>query len=246
VVIVNEAFAREFGLDPRRAVGKLMGRGVGDVELDLQIVGVVEDARYSTVRDEVPAQFFLPHRQNATLGFLTFYVRTAGEPTSVLRAIPDVMKRLDPTLPVEELKTLDQQVRENIFLDRLTSLMAAAFAALATLLAAIGLYGVLSYTVAQRTREIGLRMALGAPAPTIGLMVLRQVGWMLALGGAIGVAAAFAIGRAAGSILYEVQGSDPLTFAAAILLLGLVALVAGFIPAARAARTDPMQALRYE
>ena len=144
------------------------------------------------------------------------------------------------------LRTLPQQVRENVFLDRFISVLSAAFACLATLLAAVGLYGVLAYTVSQRTREIGLRMALGAAPGRVRAMVLRQVGVMVLIGGAIGLAAAVGLGRLAQSLLFQLQGSDPLVLAAAAVSLTLVALAAGFIPAHRASQVDPMSALRYE
>ena len=156
------------------------------------------------------------------------------------------MARLDANLPVENLRTLPQQVRENVFLDRFISVLSAAFACLATLLAAVGLYGVLAYTVSQRTREIGLRMALGAAPSRVRAMVLRQVGVMVVVGGAIGLAGAVGLGRLAQSLLFELQGSDPLVLVAAAVSLSLVALAAGFIPAHRASQVDPMSALRYE
>lgn len=247
VAVVNEAFARKFGFDRQSAVGRLMSRsGSSATELDVEIVGIVQDARYNSVKDEVPAVFFTPHRQNESLGFLFFYVRTTGDPGSTIRAVPDVVKRIDPNLPVEELKTLEQQAGESVSLDRIISILSAAFAAIATLLASIGLYGVLSYTVAQRTREFGLRMALGAGSPLIRTLVLRQVGWMLLIGGSIGIAAALAMGRAAESLLYQLEGNDPLAFVSAVIVLTGVALLAGWIPAFRASRVDPMQALRYE
>jgi ABC-type antimicrobial peptide transport system permease subunit len=160
--------------------------------------------------------------------------------------VPTVIARLDRNLPVNELKTLPQQVRENIFLDRMISTMSASFAVLATLLAAIGLYGVLAYTVEQRTREIGLRMALGADGSRVRGMVMKQVGIMLLIGGVVGIAAAVGLGRAAGSLLFGLEGNDPLVIGVAALLLASVALGAGFLPALRASRVDPMQALRYE
>lgn len=247
VAIVNEAFAEKFGLARGEVVGALMSDEPGsDAGLDMEIVGLVQDARYNEVRGEVPPVFYTPYRQNEGLGFLNFYARTRGDPTPVLRGIPDVMRRLDPNLPVENLMTMTQQANASVFMDRMVTILSAAFAALATLLAAIGLYGVLAYTVAQRTREIGLRMALGARSPTIRAMVLRRVGWMLLVGGVIGLVAAYGIGRAAGSLLYELQGHDPIAFAGAVILLTLVALGAGFIPAYRASRVDPMTALRYE
>ena len=215
-------------------------------ELDIQIVGVVQDATYSEVKQEIQPLFFTPYRQDEGIGFITFYARTGVDPAQVLRAIPDVMKGLDPDLPVEELKTLDQQARESVFLDRMISTLSAAFALLATLLAAIGLYGVLAYTVAQRTREIGLRMALGAAGARVRGMVLRQVGLMILIGGAVGMVGALALGRGAQSLLYQMDGSDPVVIAASVVLLALVALGAGYVPALRASRVDPMKALRYE
>ena len=141
---------------------------------------------------------------------------------------------------------MPQQVRENVFLDRMISMLSAAFAALATLLAAVGLYGVLAYTVAQRTREIGVRMALGADAGRVRRMVLRQVGIMTIVGGVIGIAGALGLGRVARSLLFELEGHDPVVIVLSTLVLTTVALGAGYIPALRASRVEPMQALRYE
>jgi len=157
-----------------------------------------------------------------------------------------VIGDMDPNLPVENMKTMEQQVRESVFMDRMISTLSAAFAVLATLLAAVGLYGVLAYSVAQRTREIGLRMALGAGGPKVRGMVLRQVGRMMLVGGVIGVLAALAMGRGAQSLLFEMEGSDPLVLSVAVVLLTAVALGAGYLPALRASKVDPMQALRYE
>ncbi|MCH7475974.1 MAG: ABC transporter permease, partial [Gemmatimonadetes bacterium] len=247
VAVVNEAFTRKFGLDSRDAVGKWMSDGgAGETELDMQIVGVVQDAKYSEVKQEVPPLFFKPYRQNESIGSITFYARTLLEPSQVVRAIPELMRLLDPSLPVADLKTLAQQVKDNVVMDRLISMLSAAFAVLATLLAGVGLYGVLAYTVAQRTREIGLRMALGANGATIRGMVLKQVGIMALIGGAIGIVAALGLGRAAQSLLFGLEGNDPLVIAIVALLLGGVALGAGYIPALKASRVDPMQALRYE
>ena len=135
---------------------------------------------------------------------MNFYVRGAGDPAQLLRSVPPVVARLDPNLPIEDLKTMPQQVRENVFLDRMVSTLSASFALLATVLAAVGLYGVLAYTVSQRTREIGLRMALGADSSRVRRMILKQVGWMTLIGAAVGVTAAYYLGRAAASLLYPI------------------------------------------
>ena len=222
-----------------------MSSGCND-DLDTEIIGVVQDAKYSEVKDAVPPLFFRPWRQDSDIGFIQFYVRTSMDPALLTRTIPTVIARLDPNLPVEELKLLATQVRENVFLDRMISILSASFAVLATLLAAVGLYGVLAYTVAQRTREIGVRMALGADSRRVRGMVLRQVAIMTVIGGAIGVAAAIGLGKLAGSLLYGLQGNDPIVLTLAAVLLALVAFAAGGIPATRAARVHPMQALRYE
>ena len=245
VVIVNEAFVKKFNLG-RDAVGKRVGTGRRTQQPNMEIVGVVRNAKYSEVKREVPPQFFTPYRQDTTVGAISFYVRTSRSPEQLLRTIPAVIKSLDPNLPLEDLRSLPHQIQENVSLDRMISTLSAGFAALATLLAAVGLYGVLAYTVAQRTREIGVRMALGADQGRVRGMVLRQVGLMTAIGGVIGVAAALALGRAAGSLLFELKGNDPFVFAIAAAMLTLVAFGAGYLPARRASRVEPMQALRYE
>jgi predicted permease len=245
VAIVNEAFAKKFNLG-RDAVGKHMAQGDDTKNLDIQIVGVVQNAKYSEVKQVIPPQFFRPYRQSERVGSINFYVRTASEPTQVLRAIPTLIARLDPNLPVEDLKTLPQQARESVFLDRMISTLSAAFAFVATILAAVGLYGVLAYTVSQRTREIGLRMALGADGPRVRRMILKQVGVSTLIGGVVGIACAYGLGRSAESLLYELKGYDPMVISSAVVLLALVALGAGYIPAYRASRVHPMQALRYE
>jgi predicted permease len=246
VAVVNEAFAKKFGLG-RDVVGKWMStEGGPETKLDIQIVGLVQNAKYSEVKDEVPPLFFTPYRQDSTVGRINFYVRTSLRPEQLLRTIPTVLKQLDPSLPVEELKTLPQQVRENVFMDRMISTLLASFAVLATLLAAVGLYGVLAYTVAQRTREIGVRMALGADSGRVRSLVLWQVSRMVAVGGVIGIIAALGLGRAARSLLFELQGHDPAVVSIAAVVIVVVALGAGFIPARQASRVHPMQALRYE
>jgi ABC-type antimicrobial peptide transport system permease subunit len=153
---------------------------------------------------------------------------------------------LDPNLPVEELRTLPEQIRQNVFLDRLITLLSSSFAGLATLLAAIGLYGVIAYTVTQRTREFGLRMALGASPGRVRAMVLRQVGVMAAVGAPLGLAAAVLIARFGESLLYGLKGWDPVVLTASAVLLAGVALGSGWMPALRASRVEPIQALRHD
>jgi predicted permease len=244
VAIVNEAFAKKFKLG-RDAVGKHMAESGAKIN-DIEIVGLVKDAKYNNVKDEIPPVYFRPWAQDSTTGFLNFYVRTAMEPRQIMRTIPAVIAQLDPNLPVEDLKTLPRQVQENVYLDRVISTLSASFAALATLLAAIGLYGVLAYTVAQRTREIGVRMALGADAGRVRTMVLRQVGRMTLIGGLVGIIGALALEKTARSLLYGLEGHDPLVVTASAVVLALVALGAGYLPARRASKIHPMQALRYE
>ena len=246
VAVVNETFAKKFNLGTQ-AVGKRMStQGSGSSELETEIVGLVKDAKYSDVKDETPPLFYTPHRQDRRVGFMNFYVRTSLSTDDALRAIPPLIARLDPNLPVEELKTMPQQVRENVFIDRMIGQLSSSFAVLATLLAAIGLYGVLAYTVAQRTREIGVRMALGAHGGRVRGMILRQVGVLTLIGGVIGVAAALGLAKAARSLLFGLEGHDPVVLSIATVLLASVALGAGYLPARRASRVDPMKALRYE
>jgi predicted permease len=246
VAVVNEAFARKFGLGAN-PVGKRMAARTGEgIPLDIEIVGLVRDAKYSSVKEVVPPVFFTPHRQRPDVGAMHFYVRTDGDPSAMLRVAAGVVRRLDPMLPVEDLRTMPEEIRLNVFMDRMIGTLSTAFAVLATLLASIGLYGVLSYSVAQRTREIGVRMALGAGAAQVRGLVLRQVGMMVLIGGAIGLAGAIMIGRVAQSLLFEMSGADPVVMAASTVLLALVALAAAYVPTSRAARVDPMQSLRYE
>ena len=241
--IVNEAFARKFNLGAN-AVGKHMS--TGNDSLNITIVGLVKDSKYSEVKDKIPPVFVIPYGQAGLVGSNNFYVRSALPAEQLIPAIRAVMRKLDPNLPLESFKTMPQQVKENVFLDRMISMLTVAFAALATLLAAVGLYGVLAYSVAQRTREIGVRMALGADAGRVRRMVLRQVGVMTIIGGLVGIGAAIGLGKLAQSLLYQLQSHDPTVIAVSVLSLIIVALGAGYIPAVRASRIDPMAALRYE
>jgi predicted permease len=207
VAVVNETFARKFNLNGRDAVGKRMSNeGGGTADLDIEIVGLVQDAKYSDVKAAIPPLFFLPYRQEGRIGFLTFYARTSVDPSDVMRAVPRMMAGIDPRLPVDDMKTLEQQIRENIFLDRMIGTLSAAFATLATLLAAVGLYGVLAFTVAQRTREIGVRMALGAGGRRVHRMVLTQVGRIVLVGCLLGGVGAYYLGSTAEALLFGPVG----------------------------------------
>ena len=245
VAIVNQAFAKKFNLGDN-PIGKRIGLGGGQGKLDIEIVGMAQDAKYSDVKDAPPPQYFLPYRQEERFGYGYFYVRTATPPEQMLATIPAVIRKLDASLPLDDVKTMETQIRENVAQDRIISTLSLAFAVLATVLAAIGLYGVLAYTVAQRTREFGLRMALGADGGAVRGLVMQQVVKMALVGGVIGMVIAIGVGRLAKSMLFEMEGHDPLVLSAATFALALVALGAGFIPALRASKTDPMTALRYE
>jgi len=244
VAVVNQAFAKKFRLG-RNPVGKFMSNS-GQDSLNIEIVGLARDAKYSDVKDSVPPVFFLPWREAGDPSSLNFYVRTGLAPEQELSALPPILKRLAPTVPVENLKTMPQQIRDNVFLDRMMSILSALFAALATVLAAVGLYGVLAYTVQQRTREIGVRMALGANASQVRNLVLRQVGVMVVVGAVIGLGVAVGTGRFLRSLLYGLGGNDPVVLVCSTLLLALVAFAASYIPVLRASRVNPVEALRYE
>ena len=246
VAIINEAFAKKFNLGANPVGKRMSDSGGPQPTLDIEIVALAKDSKYSEVKDAVPPLFYRPYRQDDRVGSMSFYVRTSGASEQVIQTIRRVVANVDPNLPVEGLRTMEEQVRNNVFIDRMISTLSAGFAVLATLLAAVGLYGVLAYTVAQRTREIGLRMALGAAPNRVRAMVLRQVGVMTLIGGTIGLIAAIWAGRAAKSILYQMEGHDPVVLVSSVVLLTIVALAAGFIPAHRASRVDPMLALRYE
>jgi predicted permease len=240
VAIVNEAFAKKFGLSR-----DIIGRRMTERSVDVEIVGLVGDAKYSQVKEDAQPEYFIPYRQDDA-GSASFYVRTPLDPASMLRTIPTVMAGLDRNLPVLNPRTMEDQVRQNTSGDRVVAQLSAGFAALATLLAAIGLYGVLAYTVTLRAREFGVRMALGAAPGQVLQLVLRHVARLAGIGAIIGSAGALGVGRLLQSQLYHLRGYDPVVFILALIVLSLVALAAGFVPAWRASRLDPVQALRAD
>jgi predicted permease len=244
VAIVNERFAERFNLG-NAAVGKRMKTGGGnDGPLDMEIVGVVRDAKYSEVKADPPPQLFMPREQGQFLSAMTFYLRSDLAPSTLRTAVEQIIARQDRALPIMDFRTVNDQARENVFLDRFMSMLAAALAVMATVLAAIGIYGVLSYGVVQRLREIGLRIALGAAPRNVRGMVLKQVAWMAAIGVVVGVGLASLLGVAGRALFFGLAPTDPLVPAAAVAALILVVLAAAYLPARRAAHVDPVTALR--
>ena len=244
VVVINESFARKFRLDS--AVGKRLGFG-RTTNYPIEIVGVVADAKHASVKGETPPVIYFPRRQMAgVFQSLWVYVRAGLDPDALRVMIPRVVAEIDPNVPIVVIETMRDRVHSNVYIDRLLSMLSAAFAALATLLAGIGLYGVLAYNVAQRTRELGLRLVLGAEPRRLQRMVLKQVGAMAAIGATVGLAAALALGRVAQAVLFGLSGHDPVVLAAAIAVLAAVVLAASWLPAWRASRIAPVEALRHE
>jgi predicted permease len=244
VAIVNESFAKHY-LEGRNPLGARFDTTRGQPKtLRFEIVGVVQDTKYSGLNNELQPLFYLPYRQNEDLTSLLYYVRTSIPPDQVQALIRREVAALDPTMPLGPVQTMERQVAEAIFAERLMSVASATFAGLATILAAIGLYGVLAYTVARRTREIGIRMALGAQAGTVRAMVLREVAVLAGFGVAAGLAGAFVVAKFIESQLYSVKSSDPVVVGGATMLLLTVTLIAGYFPARRATKIDPQTALR--
>jgi predicted permease len=242
IAIVNRKFARHFFGDTP-AVGKRLGRGMGpETKLDVEIVGVVEDSLYEGPREGVRRQVFWPGYG----GSATFYVRTTEASASAFNVIRNEVKRLDAGMPVSDVKTVQGQLDETLLTDRLIAALSAGFGLLATLLASIGLYGVMAFVVARRKKEIGLRLALCAERSGVSWIVMREVLILLSLGLAIGVPAAIGLGRYVSSQLYGVQPNDPWMAIGTVVLLTVVSAAAGLIPATRASRIDPILALRYE
>jgi len=244
-VVVNEAFARKYfgGQNP---VGKrLMFGGSNHPVLNREIVGLAPDTR-STIRNPAKETIYFPYPQWDKPERLMFYVRAAADESRLSADIRRVVREADSSLPAVNITPLEVKIRDSLYTERLIALLSEAFGVLATLLAAIGLYGVVAFTVAGRTAEIGIRMALGAvPGSVLGL-VLKDAGRLASLGIAIGVAGALGLSRLVESQLFGIKAADPRVLSAAVATLAIVALLAAFVPGWRASRIDPVRALKHE
>jgi putative ABC transport system permease protein len=244
VAVVNQAFARKFNLGDE-VVGKRLGDG--RPQNSVEIVGLVADAKHSSVKGDIPPLVYYPRLQQAGwLQSLWVYVRGSIDADALKATIPRVMAEIAPDVPLVIVQTLRERLNDNVYIDRLLTTLSTGFAALATLLAGIGLYGVLAYNVTQRTRELGLRLALGAAPARLQAMVLKQVGVMALIGAGIGLTAAVGLGAAAEATLFGLSGHDPVVFVAATALLAVVVFAASWLPARRASNVAPTEALRYE
>jgi predicted permease len=244
--IVNRKFAAHFfgNVSP---IGRHIGFGNNPrTKLDIEIVGVAEDTLYEGPRDGVHRQVFVPFLESDFPASASFYVRTTMDSSAMSAELRRKIAALDPAMPVYQMRTLENQLDETLGTERLIATLSAAFGALATLLAALGLYGVMAFAVARRTREIGLRMALGAQRGVVVWMVMREALTLVAIGLAIGIPAAYALSQLIASQLYSVKPTDLGAAAAALAILSVVAAAAGFLPARRASAIDPIRALRYE
>ncbi len=247
VAVVNVTFAKRFYGTPQNALGRLISEGAGsDIKYDTTIVGVVGDVRHQNLRDTPRGTVYRPYLQQKHPGGLRFYALTAQQPEAVESTIREQIHRLDPKLVVDGMRTMEEQVNRSVSNERALAMLAMSFSALALLMTAVGLYGVLAFATAQRTREIGVRMALGAQRSSVVALVMREMALTAFLGIALALPVAFVLSRLVRSQLYEVQPGDPMAFSGAVLISVLMILVAAAVPARRAASVDPMKALRTE
>jgi putative ABC transport system permease protein len=244
VVLVSQSLADKYfpGEDP---LGKRIKVFMAENPVPTEIVGVVGDVRYDSLTDEAEPTVYMPHPE-LTYEFMTLVIRTSGDPAEITPAVRRELAAIDADQPVSDVRTMNQVMADTVARARFNTLLLGLFAGLATLLAAVGIFGVMNYAVTLRTREIGLRMALGAQPGRVLLLVLRQ-GLLLTLAGiGVGLAGALALTRLMSGLLFGVGATDPATYASIVLLLAVVSLVACYIPARRATRVDPLVALRYE
>jgi predicted permease len=244
--IINEKFAKKY-FGTTNAVGRHVGFGSDPgTKTPIEIIGVVKDIKYTNLRDEIPIQMFIPYLGSRFVTAMTVYVRTTLDPNQIASAIRAQIRQIDPNIPIYGMRTMEAQISNSLLIQRLIASLSSLFGALATLLATIGLYGVMAYTVARRTREIGIRMALGAFQSDVIWMVMREVFLLVGIGIVIGFAASLGLTRLVKSQLFRVEAMDPIALVAATAGLALVACLAGYIPAQRASKVDAMHALRYE
>ena len=247
VTIISESMAREFFGD-KNPVGQLFRFDHSDSGPEITIVGVVKDIKHRLDEHRSKAAAFIPYTQAPAdmFGQMNLLVRTASDPSSIVPSIRAAIQSVDKNLPLGEITTQEAEIDEYLGSQRSLTTLLSIFAGLALLLAAIGLYGIMSYAVGRRTKELGIRIALGAQRAKLMQMVLHETLRLVLIGVAVGVPLAIAASRLLGSMLFTVKGSDPLTIAVAILVMAGIALLAGFVPARRAMRVDPIVALRYE
>jgi len=243
--IVNQKFAKRYFGD-QNPIGRHVGFGIDPgTKTDIEIVGVAGDTKYENMRDEIPYELYVPWIQHF-VGSMTAYVRTETAPVSFFASLRRTVREVDASVPMYGMRTVDQQVETSLVTERLLATLSTVFGALATLLAAVGLYGVMAFMVTRRTREIGIRMALGASGGSVVWLIMREVLILAVTGLAIGLAAAFGLTRLVEAQLFGVKATDVATTMLATFGIAAVAMLAGYLPARRATAVDPMQALRFE
>ncbi|HYK19653.1 MAG TPA: ABC transporter permease, partial [Pyrinomonadaceae bacterium] len=244
VILINEALARKYFAD-QEPLGQRLDVAMFDTPQPAEIIGIVGNVRYDSLIDESPPAVYFPHPDLA-YSFMTLVVRTDGEPTAIAPAVQREIRTLDPNQPVSDVRSMDQVMSQWTARSRFNTLLLGLFAALATLLSAVGIFGVMNYSVALRTRELGLRLAVGAQPRQVLLLVLKQGFMLTVVGVVLGLAAALALTRLLSGLLFGVGAVDVTTFTTISVLLVVVSLLACYLPARRAMRIDPLQALRYE